>query len=112
MRHLTRRSATAAAVAAALTGAVTVAAPAASAVTPGTSFLYGALSCQALVVSGNDGRVTCTGTQQGNWRAKVKCSAGFTYYGNWQSNFQGGTRSSTADSNCFWSVEDITITSS
>ncbi|KOV87910.1 hypothetical protein [Nocardia sp. NRRL S-836] len=112
MRHLTRRLATAAAVAATLTGVALVAAPAASALPPGTSFGYGALSCRTLATTDGDGVVECTGVQGNNWRAIVKCTWGLTYYGNWQSNYLGGTTRSRADSNCFWGVADITVSSS
>ncbi|QFZ19075.1 hypothetical protein [Saccharothrix syringae] len=112
MRHPTRRFATAAAVAAVLTGATTLAAPAASAVTPGAGFQYWSLNCQTWETAGGDGTLACTGTQAGTWRAKVKCSFGFTYYGNWQHNNSGGTWYSTADSNCYWGVSDISLTTS
>lgn len=112
MRHLTRRLATAAAVAATLTGASLVAAPPASALPPGTSFQYGALSCKALATADGDGVVECTGEQNRNWRAIVKCTWGLTYYGNWQNNYLGGTTRSRADSNCLWSVADITVSGS
>ena len=109
MRHLTRQLATAAAVAATLTGASLAAAPAASALAPGTSFQFGALSCKALATADGDGVVECTGVQGSTWRAIVKCKWGFTYYGNWQNNYLGGTTRSRADSNCFWGVEDVTV---
>jgi hypothetical protein len=111
MRHLTRRFATATAVAAVLTGAAAVAAPAASAVPPGTSFGYGTLICQAVALAGGDGQVGCTGEQNRYWRAKVTCTWGFTYYGSWQNNLNGGTLYSVADSNCLFGVADITVTS-
>ena len=112
MRHLTRSLATAAAIAATLTGVSLVTAPAASALAPGTSFQYGALSCKALATSDNDGVVECKGEQGHNWRALVKCTWGLTYYGNWQNNYLGGTTSSRADSNCLWGVADITVSGS
>jgi hypothetical protein len=109
MRHLTRHLATAAAVAATLTGTSLVAVPAASALPPGTSFGYGALRCKALATADGDGVVECTGQQDHYWRAIVKCTWGFTYYGNWQNNYLGGTTRSRADSNCYWGVEDVTV---
>ncbi|MGZ3145264.1 hypothetical protein ACVDFE_25350 [Lentzea chajnantorensis] len=112
MRHLTRRLATAAAVAATLTGVSLVTSPAASALAPGTLFQYGALSCKALAAADGDGLVECTGQQGTNWRSVVKCTWGLTYYGNWQNNYLGGTTQSRADSNCFWGVADVTVTGS
>ncbi|GAA1288030.1 hypothetical protein [Saccharothrix xinjiangensis] len=111
MRHLTRRFATAAAVTAVLTGVTIVAAPAASAVAPGSEFQQGALTCRALeTMVDYDGILACEGTQTGYWRAKVRCTLSVsTYYGNWQNNQYGGDYSSTANSNCFWGVADISF---
>ncbi|SDG49445.1 hypothetical protein SAMN05216553_108335 [Lentzea fradiae] len=111
MRHLTRRLATAAAVAATLTGISLATAPAASAMPPGTAFQYGALSCKTLAYADGDGAVECNGLQGNTWRSLVECSWGFSYYGNWQNNYLGGKTTSRADSNCFFGVEDVTISS-
>lgn len=109
MRHFTRRLATAAAT---LTGVAILAAPAASAVTPGADFRHWELTCHTWDSASGDGYLRCSGTRPGMWRAKVKCSFGFTYYGNWQHNTWGGSWESTADSNCYWGVSDISLTTS
>lgn len=96
--------------AAAMAAGVTLGtASSASAVAPGGSFQYGNLSCSTSSYSGN-GTLTCSGTQNGWWRAKVTCNYGGTYYASdWKSNYYGGSISSTAYSSCWWGVRDITI---
>ncbi|QFZ19880.1 hypothetical protein [Saccharothrix syringae] len=111
MRHLTRRFAATAAATAVLAGATVLAAPAASAAAPGAEFRYGALTCRAMEgLPDYDGLLACEGTQAGYWRAKVKCTLSFsTYYGNWQNNQYGGEYYSISDSNCFWGVSDVSL---
>ncbi|WP_159046121.1 hypothetical protein [Streptomyces sp. WM6372] len=84
-------------------------APAAWAVAPGGQFRYGTLDCRATADAAGNGALSCTGTMNVTWRAKVKCKAGFTYYGTWQTNAEGGTKESKTDSKCVISVEDIII---
>ncbi|WP_172382500.1 hypothetical protein [Streptomyces sp. MNP-20] len=98
-----------AAVGAALTTTMVLMAPTASAVEPGQRFRYGALDCLATADMNKNGGLSCTGTMNVTWRAKVKCKLGFTYYGTWQNNAEGGTKDSKSESKCALSVEDVII---
>ncbi|MEV0442471.1 hypothetical protein AB0I84_39045 [Streptomyces spectabilis] len=93
----------------ALVAATVLMAPAASAVKPGETFRYGSLDCTAATDLNKNGSLSCTGTMNVTWRAKVKCKAGFTYYGTWQNNVDGGTKESKTESKCVFAVEDVII---
>ncbi|WP_409235516.1 hypothetical protein [Streptomyces sp. PA5.6] len=84
-------------------------APSASAVEPGQRFRYGALDYLATSDMHKDGALSCIGTMNVTWRAKVKCKLGFMCYGTWQNNAEGGTRESKSESKCAFSVEDVII---
>ncbi|MEW2529278.1 hypothetical protein [Streptomyces sp. NPDC047071] len=93
----------------ALAAAVLLMAPTASAVKPGETFRYGDLDCTAAADLNKNGSLSCTGTMNVTWRAQVKCKAGFTYYGTWQNNAQGGTKESKTESKCVFAVDDVII---
>ncbi|EPH43865.1 hypothetical protein ABT390_37325 [Streptomyces aurantiacus] len=106
MKLTTRRLA---GVGTALAATMVLLAPAASAVKPGERFRYGSLDCVASADSAWNGALSCTGTMNVSWRAKVKCYLGFTYYGPWQNNANGGTNESKTTSGCAFYVDDVTI---
>ncbi|QDQ15747.1 hypothetical protein [Streptomyces spectabilis] len=93
----------------ALAAAVVLMAPTASAVKPGETFRYGSLDCTAAADLNKNGSLSCTGAMNVTWRAKVTCKVGFTSYGTWQNNAEGGTKESKSESKCVFAVEDVII---
>lgn len=92
-----------------------VAAPSASAVTPGSSFTSGGMICHTEVIAIydpelDDAMVTCSGRQNGSWQAYARCNySPFYYNGGYVSNYDGKTHWSRVVLNCWAGVADITI---